>query len=144
MTPEQVFSLCSKLVLPGWLLLLILPRWKHTEHIITGVIVTVLAVFYCYFIFTNLHPSDFKNFNSLAGVMALFAKDEAVLAGWIHYLAFDLMTGLFIVKNAQKHGVNHWLLIPCLVLTFMLGPCGLLLYFIIRMAVTKIWFLSTY
>lgn len=137
MTPEQVFSFCNTLVLPGWLLLLLLPRWKYTEHIITGIIVTILALLYCYFIFTNLQPADFKSFNTLGGVMALFTKDEAVLAGWIHYLAFDMMTGLFIVKNAQKHQVNHWLLIPCLLLTFMLGPCGLLLYFIIRIITTR-------
>ena len=144
MNPEQVFSFCNTLVLPGWILLLALPRWKFTEHIITGIIVTILAGFYCYFIFTNLHPSDFKNFKTLGGVMALFTKDKAVLAGWIHYLAFDLLTGLFIVKNAQKHNVNHWLLIPCLFLTFMLGPCGLLLYFIIRMLRTKQYFAPNY
>ncbi|MCY7420761.1 MAG: DUF4281 domain-containing protein [Chitinophagaceae bacterium] len=144
MTPENVFSFCNTLVLPGWILLLVLPRWKFSDHIITGIIVTILALFYCYFIFTNLHPSDFKSFNTLGGVMGLFTKDEAVLAGWIHYLAFDLMTGLFIVKNAQKHKVNHWLLLPCLFLTFMLGPCGLLFYFIIRMICTKQYFPSNY
>lgn len=144
MTADQVFSICNTLVLPGWLLLILLPRWKLTDYIITGIIVTILALFYCYYIFGNLHPADFKSFGTLTGVMGLFTNKEAVLAGWIHYLAFDLMTGLFEVKNAQKHNVNHWLVVPCLILTFMLGPVGLLLFFILRMIKTKQYFSSSF
>ena len=137
MTTEQVFSFCSTLVLPGWLLLVFFPRWRPVGHIITGIIVTVLALVYAYFIFTNLQPADMKSFSTLKGVMALFTNEQAVLAGWIHYLAFDLMTGLFEVKNAEKHSISQWLLVPCLFFTFMLGPVGLLLYFIIRSVKTR-------
>jgi hypothetical protein len=66
------------------------------------------------------------------------------VAGWVHYLAFDLMTGLFIKRNALKHGISHWLLIPCLFLTFMFGPIGLLLYFLIRLIITKQYFADNY
>ena len=62
--------------------------------------------------------------------------------GWIHYLAFDLMVGWFIVNDAQKHEINRFLTIPCLLLSFMLGPTGLLLYLILRLMLRKQYFLD--
>lgn len=76
-------------------------------------------------------------FGSLAEVALLFQKDEALLAGWIHYLAFDLFVGMWEASDAAKRNINRWLLLPCLILTFMLGPIGLLLYFIIRGIASK-------
>ncbi len=70
-------------------------------------------------------------------VSQLFENPVVLLAGWIHYLAFDLWVGCWELTNAQKLGINHFLVIPCLFLTFMFGPIGLLLYFIIRAMVTK-------
>jgi hypothetical protein len=71
-------------------------------------------------------------FGSLAEVMKLFANQWATLAGWIHYLAFDLFVGGWEVRDAQARGISHWFVIPCLVLTFLLGPIGFLLYCVLR------------
>jgi hypothetical protein len=71
-------------------------------------------------------------FGSLAAVALLFANRWMLLAGWIHYLAFDLFIGSWEVRDAQKNGVPHVLVIPSLALTFMFGPAGLLLYFLTR------------
>jgi hypothetical protein len=76
--------------------------------------------------------------------MELFKNRTLVTAGWVHYLAFDLLTGIFIRKNAQKHGINHWLIVPCLLFTFMLGPIGLLLYLLLRWVITKNYFANNY
>jgi len=73
-------------------------------------------------------------------VMELFQNKTIVTAGWVHYLAFDLMTGAWIKKNSLKYNITHWLIIPCLFLTFMLGPIGLLLYLIIRLFYTRRYF----
>jgi phage shock protein PspC (stress-responsive transcriptional regulator) len=67
----------------------------------------------------------------------LFQNDIGVLAGWAHYLAFDLFIGAWMTSNAQRLGLTHWKIIPCLFLTFMFGPVGLLTYFIVRAAMTK-------
>jgi hypothetical protein len=144
MSSEQLFSFCNTLVLPGWLLLILAPRWKWTERIITGAIVILLALTYTFLIIQSLKLTDLKGFGTLDGVMLLFTAKNTVLAGWIHYLAFDLMLGLYEVKNAQKHNINHFLIIPCLFLTFMLGPVGLLLYFIIRTIKTRSYFAANY
>jgi hypothetical protein len=76
--------------------------------------------------------------------MELFTNPRLVTAGWIHYLAFDLLAGLFIRNNAQKHGISHWILIPCLLFTFMFGPVGLLLYLLIRWMITKSYFADNF
>ena len=144
MDASQLFKLVSSLVLPAWLLLIIFPRWGWTDKFITGIIVTLLATLYIYCIAQSFTPGTMKSFGTLAGVMKLFTSEMAVLAGWIHYLAFDLMTGLFETRNAQKHNIPHLLLIPCLFLTFMFGPVGLLLFFVIRLFFTKKYFAANY
>jgi hypothetical protein len=71
---------------------------------------------------------------SLAGISAAFANPRTLLVGWVHYLVFDLFVGAWEARDAQRHGIPHLLLIPCLFLTFMAGPMGLLLYLAIRYA----------
>lgn len=65
---------------------------------------------------------------------ALFSVPELVLAGWIHYLAFDLFVGAWEVRDAQKKEIHHLLVIPCLFVTFMAGPAGLVLYWVLKAA----------
>lgn len=69
---------------------------------------------------------------SLAGLSAAFARPATMLVGWIHYLVFDLFVGAREARDAARRNIPHPLLIPCLILTFMLGPTGLLLYLVIR------------
>jgi hypothetical protein len=69
--------------------------------------------------------------------MRLFTNEWAALAGWIHYLAFDLLVGTWEVKDSQERGISHWFVIPCLVLTFLLGPIGFLLYTVLRFFMSK-------
>jgi hypothetical protein len=88
-------------------------------------------VVYVVLIAVSLPGSD-GGFSSLAGVRALFNDPNALLAGWTHYLAFDLFIGGWEVRDAQQHGIPHLLVVPALVLTFLVGPAGLLLYLAIR------------
>jgi hypothetical protein len=55
-----------------------------------------------------------------------------LLAGWVHYLAFDLFIGSWQVRDSQQRGIGHLFVIPCLVLTFLFGPAGLLCYLALR------------
>ena len=137
MTPDKIFSICNSIALAGWLILMFLPFWHNRDRFIVGVIVTLFCIVYTWLIITSFDLAGFKNFNTLNGVMDLFTNKTMVTAGWVHYLAFDLMTGVFILRNARLHGINHWITVPCLFMTFMLGPIGLLLYLIIRMIATR-------
>jgi len=133
MSLEQLFSAASALATVGWLLLIILPRRPLATHFAGVFIPLMLALMYLYLIATNLRGAE-GGFGSLADVAKLFARPELLLAGWIHYLCFDLFTGAWEVRDAQRHEIPHLVVIPCLLMTFMLGPIGLLFYMSIRSA----------
>lgn len=137
MAPDVIFSICNTAVLPGWLLLAILPRWKWTTRLIASVIIpALLGCVYLYLVLTHFSEAE-GGFGSLAQVQQLFQNPFALLSGWIHYLAFDLFIGSWEVRDAQRLGLNHFLVIPCLALTFLFGPIGLQLYFLLRFAAKK-------
>ncbi|PWU00762.1 MAG: DUF4281 domain-containing protein [Bacteroidetes bacterium] len=144
MSADKIFQLCSTLAMLGWIILILIPGWLSSDKVIIGIIITIFALIYSWLLFSNFDPQMFKKFGSLPGVMDLFRNPVIVTAGWIHYLAFDLMTGLFIKKNSLKHGISHWLLIIPLFLTFMVGPVGLLLYLIIRWIATRQYFAENF
>ena len=145
MSPDSVFQTCSTIAMVGWIVLLIIsPFWSHFDRFLIGIIITLFAIVYAWLIFQVFTPGDFEKFGSLNGVMELFTDKTAVTAGWVHYLAFDLLTGIWIKKNAQKYNIHHLILVPCLLLTFMLGPIGLLLYLLVRSIKTKQYFPANY
>jgi hypothetical protein len=81
---------------------------------------------------------------SLDGVVALFQSRGMVVAGWLHYLAFDLFVGIWITLDARVHNFRHWWIVPSLLLTFMLGPAGLLTYYLLRSALLKSWWMGLF
>ncbi|GAA3988318.1 ABA4-like family protein [Mucilaginibacter dorajii] len=132
MNPNQVFPAVSSIAALQWLLLIALPKWKVTKWLVNHAAVPLLlSLIYCIYIagFFNVQGGGF---NSIQQVRTLFNNDNLLLAGWVHYLAFDLLTGFSILRSAQEKSASHWLVIPCLVLTFMFGPCGFLLYQVIQ------------
>ncbi|MEO0902914.1 MAG: abscisic acid-deficient protein Aba4 family protein, partial [Bacteroidota bacterium] len=58
--------------------------------------------------------------------------EEAVMAGWVHYLAFDLLIGMWMINQNRTLGIHQLLMAPCLFATFMLGPVGFLLFTILK------------
>lgn len=138
LSAETLFGAMNLAVLPAWALLVVAPRWQVTRWLVHSIVpAIILGLLYGTFVargaFTGEAP-DGANFGSLAGVMAFFTVPEAVLAGWAHYLVFDLFVGAWEVRDAERRGLSHWVVIPCLLLTLMLGPLGLLLYLLLRAA----------
>jgi hypothetical protein len=140
MNLETLFSIAGTLVLPGWALLIFLPRWKWTARLIAAVLIPgILALLYVYLVVVHFFAAE-GGFGSLADVALLFQEPAVLLAGWVHYLAFDLFIGAWEVRDAQRVDVHHLFVVPCLVLTFMLGPAGLLLYLLLRGSLRKkVW-----
>lgn len=129
MTPFLTFQICGALVMPQWLLMLILPNWRITRWLVKSKMVIVILCFvYLFYIIGHFDWKSFSDFGSLEGIKALFANDNLLLAGWIHYLAFDLFAGSWIWQNAKTRHVPHAWVVPSLLLCFIMGPVGLLFY----------------
>ena len=133
MTAEQIFQLANVAVLPGWLLLIFLPRLPWTHRLVCAVIIPgLLGLLYAGLMLLNVSGAE-GGFGSLADVGALFANPYLLLAGWVHYLAFDLFVGAWEVRDAQRSGIPHLAVVPALLLTFIAGPAGLALYLLLRL-----------
>ncbi|MEM6895447.1 MAG: ABA4-like family protein [Bacteroidota bacterium] len=133
MTTAEVFSISNLIVLPMWLLMLVLPQWKVTRFLIDIKIVPILlSLIYAIYIGISLYTGGMMDFGSLASVMELFTKENAVLAGWVHYLAFDLLVGMWMLDQNRNLRIHQLLMVPCLIGTFMFGPVGFLLFIIIK------------
>lgn len=133
MSPEQVFSIAGMMTMPMWILMILLPKWKVTRFLIDfKIIPLLLSVLYAVYIFLSIQEGGGLDFGSLDSVMKLFTAKNAVLAGWIHYLAFDLVVGMWMLDQNQKLKIHPILMAPCLFATFMLGPIGFMLFIIIK------------
>jgi len=136
MPPEAIFSAANTLALGGWLALLAAPRARWSSwHLGLG-IPAALAVLYAVLLAVHA-PGAEGGFGSLADVAALFATPGVLLAGWVHYLAFDLFLGAWMCRRGAAEGINPWLVRLCLPPTFLAGPVGLLLFLGLRAAATR-------
>lgn len=142
MTPSHWFSVANPFALLGWLLLLgalFAPAqgaWRARLLRLAGwTWPLLLAASYALTLIAHWGSAPGGGFGSLEQVAALFASPGNLLAGWLHYLAFDLFVGAWAVADAQSrglHGAARWLLVPVLLLVFLFGPVGLLLYAAMR------------
>lgn len=152
-TASKLFEITNITVLPAWLLLVFFPRSR-----VTSIIVKVILIAHAFLYFTllmmlfanvkaintvddislvasNLNFDSVKklmsSFGSLEQIAAGFSNVEAAYLGWVHYLVMDLAVARYIVSDSEGI-MTHLLVIPCLFFTLMFGPCGLLLYFIVK------------
>jgi hypothetical protein len=134
MTASQIFNLANPFALLGWGVLVLAvvlkrPWWRDT---VAGMLWPVLlSVLYIAALAVGWGATG-GGFSSLAGVRELFSSDWTLLAGWVHYLAFDLFVGAWIAAETERAGLSRLLLIPVLPLTFLFGPMGFFLFIVLR------------
>ena len=139
MNLDTLFAILNAGVLPFWLLLVVAPRWAWTQRLVHSIAIPVLyGSIYVVMLTSAPSAPEGASMSSLDGVVALLSIREAALAGWIHYLVFDLFVGAWITRDAARRGIHHGFVVPCLVFTLMLGPMGLLLYSVLRAAMRRI------
>ena len=135
---ESLFGIGNSLAMAGWLALILLPRWPWLLAGLRYGLLTLLALAYVSLILGYFFQVEGGGFDSITAVRALFASDPVLLAGWLHYLAFDLFVGLWIAERATQINLHRILQAPILGATFMFGPLGLLLFYLTRATETAL------
>jgi hypothetical protein len=132
MTPDLAFQLANLSILPAWLLMFVAPGSIATRYVVYSYLYPILLGMVYIVLLALTMQTGSGDFGSLAGVKALFSSEWAVVLGWVHYLVFDMFVGSWALQDSRKLGISHWLVLPCLFFTLMLGPVGLLMYLLLR------------
>lgn len=133
MHPDALFQLSGPVAMAGWLALALTPLApKLTQLAASLVIPVILSLGYTALILAHWSGAE-GGFGSLPDVMLLFTNPAVALAGWVHYLAFDLFVGAWEVRTARRAAIPHLMVLPCLLLTFLFGPIGLLAFLGLRL-----------
>lgn len=139
MTAETVFSIANMLALLSWVVLL-LAVWRKAhwlrDKLLGRYVPLVLSGLYSALIVFFFFKAQ-GGFDTLANVQLLFTSPWAALAGWVHYLAFDLFIGCWIARQSMNAGLPRWPLVIILPLTFMFGPMGLLAFEVTRFLLSR-------
>lgn len=125
---EAIFGVANTATLGAWAVLILLPRWPWALQALRFSVVAALSAVYAVLVAVYFFRVDGGGFGSLAAVAQLFSSEPVLLAGWIHYLAFDLFVGTWIAERADARQVSRVVQAPVLAATFMFGPLGYLLY----------------
>jgi ABA DEFICIENT 4-like len=133
---QALFQISNILVLPFWLLMVALPHWRWTQRIIGSPwIAAPTALIYAILVLPSaatLLPALAQP--TLTGVAALLGRPEAAAIVWAHFLTFDLLTGRWVYLDSRARKISAWLMAPVLLVIFLLGPLGFLLYLLVRSA----------
>jgi hypothetical protein len=133
---EALFQISNALVLPFWLLMIVLPHWRWTRRIIGSPwIAAPTALIYAILVLPSIAtvlPALAQP--TLASVTALLGTPEAAAIAWAHFLTFDLLAGRWAYLDTRTRNISAWLMAPVLLLIFLLGPLGFLLYLLVRAA----------
>ena len=141
---DQWFGIAGQAAMIGWLILIFAPRHLFPPFgpllfaIPRYVIPFGISLLYAGFAMSYFFSVEGGGFGSLDEVAQLLGKREMLLAGWVHYLAFDLFIGGWIAAQADKIGLSRLVQAPILVATFMLGPIGLAIFLLIKASLLRL------
>ena len=142
-TIEMLYFWVNFGVLPFWLLIVFFPQSNLCKYLATSIFpVFLLSAAYSFVIYKSyLNSYDFLgNFNLYLGidfVANLLEDDSYLLLFWIHFVSINLFTGGWILKDSQKFLVSKFLIAIPLIITYLIGPIGLFVYWIIRIFYAK-------
>ena len=142
-TMEILYYWVNLGVLPFWLILVFFPQSYLCRFFVTSIFpIFILSGTYIFVIYKSYLGSYdfFNNFNlylGLGNLSELFSDNLYLMVFWIHFIAINLFTGGWIVKDAQKFTINRILLTIPLIITYLVGPLGLFVYWLIRIFYAK-------
>ena len=131
---QLAFELSNFAVLPFWALIILAPRARLTTRVVASPLIVLppIAVYAWAVLPALSQVLPVVARPELASVANLLGQPLGTLAGWAHFLAFDLFVARFIVLDAQERSLPWFVLSPILLTTLLLGPLGLLAYLLAR------------
>ncbi len=142
-TIEMLYFWVNLGVLPFWLVIILFPQSHLCKYLATSIFpIFLLSSAYCFVLYQSyLNSYNFlANFNLYLGisyVIDLFNQKSFLLLFWIHFVSVNLFVGGWILKDAQKFSINKFLLSIPLIITYLIGPIGLFIYWIIKIFYSK-------
>lgn len=132
MNPDSLFNMAGALVVPAWLLLILGPRrWSALNALPAYAVPLLLSALYAALVLTHFAAAGGR-YGTLAEVRLLMSSDMTLLAGWVHYLAFDLFIGAWAARRMDTVGISRIIQAGVLPTIFLFGPLGLLLAFLVE------------
>jgi len=142
-TIEMLYLWVNLGVLPFWFILIFFPQSQLCKYFVTSIFpIFILTGTYIFMLYKSyINSYDFiNNFNLYLGInelLDLFSDKTFLMIFWLHFISINLFTGGWIVKDSQKNSVNKILLILPLLTTYLIGPLGLFIYWLIRIFYAK-------
>ena len=142
-TIETLYMWINLGVLPFWLILIIFPQSHLSRIFVTSIFpffilsgVYIFILYKSYFIGYDF-DGNFSLYLGLSELSRLFEDHLYIMIFWTHFIAINLFIGGWIVKDSQKFSINKVLMAVPLIVTYLIGPIGLFLYWIIRIFYAK-------
>ena len=130
-------------VLPFWLILIFFPQSNLCRYFVTSIFpILLLSGAYIFMLYKSYlgsyeFLSNFDLYLNISYLSNLFSNENFLIIFWIHFVSINLFTGGWIVKDSQKFGISKIILFLPLVITYLIGPLGILIYWIIRIFYAK-------
>ncbi len=130
-------------VLPFWLILIFFPGSYLCRYFVTSIFPIIILsgayIFMLYKVYLNAYnfSNNFDLYLGINNLSDLFTDSSFLIMFWIHFISINLFVGGWIVKDSQKLFINRILLAIPLIITYLIGPLGLLISWFIRIFYVK-------
>ena len=130
-------------VLPFWLTLIFFPQSNFTKYFVTSIFPIILLggsyIFVLYKAYLNAYDfdSNFELYLSISNLSNLFTSNTFLMLFWIHFVSINLFVGGWIVRDSQKLLIGKILVAVPLIITYLIGPLGIFIYWLIRIFYAK-------
>ena len=142
-TIEMLYYWVNLGILPFWIILIIFPKSNICRYLVTSIFpILLLSGTYIFMLYKSYLSSynfegNFRLYLGINELSELFTDNSYLMVFWIHFISINLFTGGWIVKDSQKFSINKILLSFPLLITYLIGPIGLFLYWLIRIFYSK-------
>ena len=142
LTYENIFYIANIGVIPCWFLLIVSPNHTITKFFVKSLVIPLLLSTAYIFIVYQIYVTEniFEVFNIYLGLnelYALFSNEAFLLIFWLHFLSINLFVGNWIANDGRIYLVSKFLVVIALILTYLTGPVGLVVYWFFRILYSK-------